>query len=436
MLSHGYIAKVLLLSALLLSSCIFAASAEQLHEVHLPALDKVPPLVNETVSKAYESLVSSKQSADDWGEYGKVLFANRIRSEEAVLAFKNAYTLEPENYVWPYLIAYLIFLDSSDETIDYIEAAYKLNPSSLDVCYLMAEVYASAGEMDKAISAIEQAWKLAPDNLYINYYYGQLLMATRQYAASKKYMLKAAQLAPTSSRIRASLLQIAKYTDIDESLIPSASQASNENDIVYLSRIKAEALTRSRTPANMTGLARRYMRTHQWRKAEQILILLNQYYTMTADDTSNYALVLTVLHQYDEAEKLFNELIQQYPDKTKYRLGLANLLFMNHKPEAGTHYQWVLDHAGTDTLKSRALLGLGRIAASEGDLFRSRDLLIQAVKLNSTSAEMHRDLIKVYADLKQFDEAFQQVEQAEKLGITIPPGFRKHLEQAHQAGRK
>lgn len=431
--SRGYTSKILLLTGLLLSSCLFDVSAEQLHEAHLPALDRVPPLVDETINRAYENLVSGKQSADDWGEYGKVLFANRIRNE-AILAFQNAHALDADNYVWSYLLAYLTLLDSSDKTIDYIEAAYKLEPSSLDVCYLMAEAYAAVGELDKAISAIEKAWRLAPDNLYINYYYAQLLMTARQYSASKKYMLKAAKLAPSSSRIRASLLQISKHTDIDQSLIPSAAQASNEEDIVYPSMIKKEALTRSRLPGNMTELALMYLRTHQWRQAEQILSLLNQHYTMTADSKSIYALVLTVLHQYDEAEKLFNELIGQYPEKAEYRLGLANLHFMNRKPEAGSHYQWVLDHAGTDTLKSRALHGLGRIAAKEGDLPRSRELIEQAVKINSTSAEMQRDLIMTYASLKQFDKAFQQLAEAEKLGIHIPSRFSSHLEKLRQTG--
>lgn len=433
MLSHRYIPKVLLLTGLLLSTCSFAATEVNLQEAHLPALDNTPPLVNETIEKAYQNLVSGKQSADDWGEYGKLLYANRMRSD-AILAFQNAHSLDPENHVWPYLLADMTLLDSSDKTITYIEAAYKLKPSSLDVCYLLAETYASVGDLDRAISAIAKAYELAPDNLYTNYYYAQLLMTDRQYAASKKYMLKAAQLAPTSSRIRARLLQIAKYTDIDKSLIPPASQATDDGDIVYPSKIKAEALTRSRLPANMSEAARMYLRTHQWRKAEQILNLLSQHYTMTAEKKSVYALVLTVLHQYEKAEKLFNELIRQYPDKTEYRLGLANLLFMNHKPEAGTHYQWVLEHADTDNIKSRALQGLGRIAASEGDLYRGRDLLQQAVKINSSSAGMHMDLIRIYADLKQFDQAFQQLAEAEKLGIHIPSQLKYQLEQSRHAG--
>ncbi|MCG6939280.1 MAG: tetratricopeptide repeat protein [Gammaproteobacteria bacterium] len=435
MLSHRYLPKVLLLAGLLLSLCIFAASGEQLHEAHLPALDNTPPLVKQTIEKAYENLVSGKQSADDWGEYGKILYANRLRSE-AIPALQNARSLDPENHVWPYLLAYITLLDSSDKTIAYIEAAYKLKPSSLDVCYLLAETYASVGELDRAISAIQKAYELAPDNLYTNYYYAQLLMTDRQYAASKKYMLKAAQLAPTSSRIRARLLQIAKYTDIDQSLIPSASQATDEGDIVYPSSIKAETLSRSRLPANMHEIARMYMRNHKWRKAEHLYSLLKQHYNLTVEGKSNYAMVLTILRRYDEAEKIFNELIQEYPDITVYRLGLANLQFITRKPDAGANYQWVLDHAGKDNLKSRALHGLGIIAAGEGNLSRGRDLLQQAVKINSSSAEMRIDLIRVYADLKQFDQAFQQLAEAEKLGMHIPAGFRNRLERARQTGKK
>jgi len=431
MLAHRFIPKVLLLTGLLLSTCSFAATEVKRQEAQLPALDNTQPLVKETIEKAYQNLISGKQSADDWGEYGKLLYANRIRSE-AVLAFQNARSLDPENHVWPYLLADMSLLDSSDKTITYIEAAYKLKPSSLDVCYLLAESYASVGDLDRAISAIAKAYELAPDNLHTNYYYAQLLMTDRQYAASKKYMLKAAKLAPTSSRIRARLLQIAKYTDIDKSLIPPASQATDDSDIVYTSKIKVEALTRSRLPDIMGEVARMYLRNQQWQKAEQILSLLNQHYTMTAEKKSVYALVLTELHQYEKAEKLFNELTSQYPDKIEYRLGLANLFFMNHKPEARAHYQWVLEHADTDALKSTALQRLGRIAASEGDLSASRDLLQQALKINSKSAGIHRDLIMTYARLKQFDQALQQLDEAEKLGIRIPSQLKNQLEQSRR----
>jgi tetratricopeptide (TPR) repeat protein len=157
---------------------------------------------------------------------------------------------------------------------------------------------------------------------------------------------------------------------------------------------------------------------------------------MTAEKKSVYALVLTELHQYEKADKLYNELIKEYPDNIEYRLGLANLLFMNHKPQARAHYQWVLEHADTDAIKSRALQRLGRIAASEGDLSRSRDLLQQALKLNSKSAGIHRDMIVTYTRLKQFDQALQQLEDAEKLGIRIPSRLKNELEESRRTSNQ
>ena len=63
-------------------------------------------------------------------------------------------------------------------------------------------------------------------------------------------------------------------------------------------------------------------------------------------------------------------------------------------------------------------------------------MLQQAAEINGTSAQIHIDLIKLYVDLKQFDQAFSQLAEAEKLDIPIPDGLKKHIEKRRQAGAK
>ena len=414
-----------------LSSVVMATNSLSIYQTLLPPLDKAPKLVRQNIEQKYSAVTKDKQSAIAWGEYGKTLLANRL-PEESRQALLNAHQLDPNNYEWPYFLAYISELEQPAESVQLAEKALKLNSSSADVYYLLASAYTALGKIEKSLLYIDQAYKLAPDNLAINFLHGQLLMNNKKYTESKPHILKAMKLAPTSSKVRATLLQLSKFISINDNLIPSSEEANIEENIVYSSTLMNDVLTQSLYPENLSLNAKRYMREQRWHAAERNFQLLEKYYDLTEAGQADYALVLTTVLKYGQAEDRYRKLINQSPGNLHYRLSMGNLLLMNRKPEATQHYQWLLDHSKNSEYKSKALQGLGRIAAGSGDLNKGLNLLTQAIKLNEKSADMHMDLVRVYADLKQFEKAFFHLNEAQKLGMDISSSFKSQLEIARK----
>jgi tetratricopeptide (TPR) repeat protein len=426
---------LLVIFTLGMSAVLSAAGATEARsgfEPKLPSLPKnTPVLVDRIVRDAYQKCLSNSSSAIAWGEYGKTLLMNGYK-HDSVYAFQGAYRLDDKNYRWPYLIAYALIDDSAEEALKFVTEAAGLNNQSIDVMFLQARAYEAVGEIEKAVALLTQVVKRAPNDAAVNYLLGQLLLALRRYQESKPYLLKAMRLSPASAKTRASLLSLSNFTDIEKQLIPAADKVNSDRDITFASKLVNEMLPLSRLPWSIGIMANRYMHQKNWQAAETRFGMLEEYYDIKPADLANYAVVLTVLQKYELAEEKYKIAIKQAPKELSYRLGLADLLFLNRKPEAKSRYQWLLSNSVSDEYKSEGLQGLGRIAASKGDLKKGLQLLTQATKLNSKSADMQMDLVRIYADMKQFDKAYDHLANAERLGMKVDGQFKMMLDRARE----
>lgn len=410
---------------------LFAAN-NHLHAVSLPALDKRPALVQKVIKESYQPTLTIKDSAAIWGEYAMTLMANGIR-DEAIPALQNAHTLDPKNYRWPYLIAFSLLEDSGEKALKYALIAQKIKPDAIDVLYLMAQSYESVGDVKAAINVLQKTAKLAPENAAINYLLGQLLFTAKEYEKSKQYLIKTSQLAPSSKKVKDSLVRLSRLVKIEKTLLARLEKtAKNDADITYKSDVFFDVLSRSRMPQNLSMAASMNMRSRNWAAAESQFSMLEKYYSLSDQGLADYALVLTVMQKYGQAEDRYKVLIKKNPKDLRIRLSLADLLFMNRKISAETHYQWLLENATSNAYKSEALQGLGRMAASNGDLKGALKLLKQAVKLNAKSSDMQIDLVRIYADMKDFDKAFFHLAEAEKLGGQVDRNFKARLKHAQE----
>lgn len=409
-----------------------ATEARPGFEPKLPPSHKIMPVpVEKIVRAAYQKCLSNKKSSTAWGEYGKSLLINGYKNE-SVHAFKGAHRLDKTDYRWSYLVAFALIDNSAEEALKYVNEAASLNDRSVDVLYLQAQVYEAVGDIKQAIGILGKAVKIVPNDAAVNYLLGQLLLSDRRYQDSRPHLLKAIQLVPTSANARASLLRLSNFVNIDKDLIPAPDKVNSDHDIRYISKAIREMLPLSRLSHDIGFKANRYMRQKNWLAAEEQFRMLEQYYDLKSEGLADYAVVLTVLQKYDQAEEKYRALIKQSPQKPSYRLALADLLFLNRKPEAESGYQWLVSNSVSNEYKSEGLQGLGRIASSKGDLKKGLQLLIEATKLNNKSSVMQMDLVRIYADLKEFDKAFRHLANAERLGMKVDDRFKMMLGKAMQ----
>ena len=61
--------------------------------------------VADAVTEARDAVVKTPRSANAWGQLGRVLIANEIHQEIALVCFLEAERLDPEEPRWPYCLS-------------------------------------------------------------------------------------------------------------------------------------------------------------------------------------------------------------------------------------------------------------------------------------------------------------------------------------------
>ncbi len=426
-------AKVLLFTLVCccLSTTHVYAKAE-ITPLGLPTLDQSNPLVIQVIKKTHQALLAKPGSAHAWGEYGMALAANGFM-DDSVVALENAYRLDPQEPKWLQLLASGLNFLSDDRDLLFIEKLEALGSHSADAKFTASLVYEAHGQLEQAVSALKQALKEKPDQHALNYLLGQRLYTLKRYDESREYLLKAMKAQPTSARIRAALLKLSNHIQIAPELIPEMQNAQDQREISYSPDWEIEAIKKySRQEKVLNYRALEAIRTRDWATARQQLAWLDEYYQLPTAGRMKYAQTLAALGEYEVAEAQYRHLLRENKSHQQARLALADLLSITQKPEAEIHYQWLLTNSNSRNIKAEALQGLGKLAARQGKLEEALKQLTAALALNNQSAIFHFDIVPVYAGLKRFSEARKHAQQAQSLGMVIPPNLKEMLDRAER----
>lgn len=398
----------------------------------LPTLDQSTPLVIQVIKETHQAVLARPNATHTWGEYGMALAANGFM-DDSVVALENAYRLDPQEPKWLQLLASGLNFLSDDRDLLFIEKLEALGSRSADAKFTASLVYEAHGQLERAVSALKQALKEKPDQHALNYLLGQRLYTLKRYDESRNYLLKAMKVLPTSARIRASLLKLSNHILIAPELIPEMQNAQDQREISYSPDLEVEAIKKySRQEKVLNYRTLESIRTRDWVTAKQQLAWLDEYYQLPTAGRVMYAQTLTALGEYEAAEEQYRHLLHENRTNQQARLALADLLFVTQKPEAEIHYQWLLTNSNSGNIKAEALQGLGKLAARKGNLEEALKQLTAALALNSRSATFHFDIAPIYAGLKRFSEARRHVQQAQSLGMIIPPSLKEMLDRAEQ----
>lgn len=429
-------ARALLFTLLCYGSSTAQVSAEtEITPLGLPALDQSNPLVLQVITETYQVVLAEPKSAQTWGEYGMALAANGFM-DDSVVALENAHRLEPHELKWLQLLTSGLNSLSDDRDLLFTEKLETLGSRSADAKFTASLVYEAHGQLKQATTALKQALKAKPDQPALNYLLGQLLYTLKRYDESRNYLLKAMKALPTSARIRASLLKLSNHISIAPELIPEAKNAQDLREISYSPDLETEIIKKySRQEKVLNYRVLESMRIRDWATAKQQFVWLDEYYQLPTAGRVMYGQTLEALGEYEAAEEQYRHLLHEDETNQQIRLALADLMFVVQKPEAERHYQWLLLNSDNNSIKAEALQGLGKLAARTGNLKGALKQLSAALAINSRSAAFHFDIVPVYAGLKRFSKARWHMQQAQSLGMTIPPNLKEMLDHAEQQDR-
>jgi tetratricopeptide (TPR) repeat protein len=137
--------------------------------------------VAEKVKEARAAVVKAPRSADEWGQLGRVLLANEISQDIALVCFLEAERLNPDEPRWPYFSAGLLAVDKPAEALPKLERTLVLAKARADAPFaprlLLAETLVALGQPEKAIVHFKKVLAAEPNNPRAHFDLGLLAYA-------------------------------------------------------------------------------------------------------------------------------------------------------------------------------------------------------------------------------------------------------------------
>lgn len=179
-------------------------AAESLLPVVLPDLGRVHDVVRTQLGEAQAALDRAEpaERSDAWGQLGQLLMAGEFL-DEAERCFRNAQTLAPEDFRWPYYLAH-VFRSTGRlaEAVEHFERALRLRPDDLAALTWLGQVHVDAGRPGAAEPPLTRAAALHPDTPAVLFQLGRAAAAQGDHAGAVAHLEEALRLDPGATAVR------------------------------------------------------------------------------------------------------------------------------------------------------------------------------------------------------------------------------------------
>lgn len=173
-------------------------------EVPLPDLSSTEPRVRAAIERSHEEVRSEQESATLWGEYAMLLEAHG-HLDEARLAYREAARLDPEEFLWPYLLGALIDFSDPAQAIGWLEKALDIDAAYAPAWVRYGESLEKLGREEQAREAFERATRLDDRDALAHLGLGRMKLRSGDTTGAVKELERAYQLAPEVQAVVATL---------------------------------------------------------------------------------------------------------------------------------------------------------------------------------------------------------------------------------------
>ncbi len=133
------------------------------------------------------------------------------RTEEAIMEFRAAMSLDSENFEYPYSLSLLYAEQGAlEETISFLETSLTIQPEFGRGWYNLSLAYAQTGQLEKSIRAIAIAERFSPGNPEVPYAAATLHVQVNDAKSAKEAAERALQIDPGYEPAQQFLLQLFK----------------------------------------------------------------------------------------------------------------------------------------------------------------------------------------------------------------------------------
>jgi len=348
--------------------------AERLLPIPDSDLSGAEPAIRQAITEARATIAGlldtpdadPKRVAQAYGRLGALLVLREVEAP-ADAAFRNAQTLEPGAFRWPYYAGYLAMMTgNNDRALEQLEAARALDPDYPTLYLRIGKVHLDRSELAEAKANFERIREVPGLAPAANFYLGQIANLERRYPDAVSYLTTTLELDPGATEAHWPLAQ--------------AYRALGENDEARAHMARVEPRT---PPAKdplleqLQGAAAQSVPAFE----RAIYAVDKRDYQTAADEFSaglavapdnlaarvSYARVLYLAGERSGAKSELDRVLAADPDET-LALFLQGVLLQQDGdgPGAADHYRRVLaiepDHPGVLYYLANLDFALGRYA--------------------------------------------------------------------------
>lgn len=142
---------------------------------HAP-LDDMSPAVAELLTRQYEKVQTSPDSAVAWGVYGMCLLQHE-RPREALICFEQAEALQPSNGKWPYFSGIILLQTDLHAASRKFRLSGQIDPTSTSAALKLASVLL---QLDQPVEAEQELDRILQYHPTLAEAYVQLMRIARQ----------------------------------------------------------------------------------------------------------------------------------------------------------------------------------------------------------------------------------------------------------------
>lgn len=148
-----------------------------------------------------------KRLAQAYGRLGALLVLREVEAP-ADAAFRNARTLEPDAFRWPYYGGYLAMMTgNNDRALELLEAARALDPDYPTLYLRLGKVHLDRSELADAKSNFERIAEVPGLEPAAHFYLGQIANLERRYTDAVTHLTKTLELDPQATEAHWPLAQ-------------------------------------------------------------------------------------------------------------------------------------------------------------------------------------------------------------------------------------
>lgn len=384
-------------------------------------LNGTEPQVVTKIKNAEEEVKKNPGSAEAWGKLAMNLEVHDF-SDEAIPIYREATTLDPSDFRWPYFISMLLAKNGDVQSLDWFERARKIKPDYVPMLVNYGNALFQFNKNDQAANEYNQA--ISYDAKCAQAYFGlaRIEFAQGKLNDSAKNLKQALQINPGYSEASNLLMTVCnhlKSSDCVVGLVINSPYKTELNDPVY-----AELTAEGESSLWYRSRGSEYFRKGIYYKAivefQKALELRQDAQThedlaqalssngrfqesaehyraalSTHPIASNYfqlGLVLAKMAQYDQAEENLKKAIQLKPDFAEAYLNLAVVYGKSHRLSEAVHNLKQAIYYKPNNVEAHFYLGQAYLAAGDKDSANQEYQILR--KLDRNAAQRFQALMQ------------------------------------------